>query len=144
MNGTLSKKLNSTRLQLIVALLIKMVFALAATNARATLAAYEPFNYPAGTLTNGSPSTATGFTGNWTVSAFPQIVNTVLSYPGLTPINRAYQHAAAGAQTTVALASPLSSGTKYISYLFKGSGNSGGDTVGVFFKGNNASSLFCG
>jgi hypothetical protein len=115
-----------------------------ATSTRAALTAYEPFNYTAGALANGTASTATGFTGNWTVSAFPQIVNTVLVYPNLTPVDRAYQHAAAGAQTTVNLASPLASGTKYISYLFKGSGNSGGDTVGVFFKGNNATSLFCG
>jgi MBG domain len=126
------------------ALLITILFALARTNAFATLAAYEPFDYAAGTLANGTASTASGFTSNWTVSAFPQIVNTVLTYPGLTPTNRAYQHAAAGAQTTVNLASSLSSGTKYISYLFKGSGNSGADTVGVFFKGNNATSLFCG
>jgi len=112
--------------------------------ADAAVTAYEPFDYAAGTLANGTASTASGFTGNWTVSAFPQIVNTMLTYPGLTPVNRAYQHAAAGAQTTVGLASSLSSGTKYISYLFMGSGNSGGDTVGVFFKGNNATSLFCG
>lgn len=110
----------------------------------AAIIAYEPFNYAAGTLANGTASTASGFTGNWTVSAFPQIVNTVLTYPNLTAVNRAYQHAAAGAQTTVGLASPLSSGTKYFSYLFKGSGNSGGDTVGVFFKGSNATSLFAG
>jgi fibronectin type 3 domain-containing protein len=111
---------------------------------RAAVIAYEPFDYPAGTLANNTPATGPGFTGNWTVSAFPQIVNTVLTYPSLTPVNRAYQHAAAGAQTTVGLASPLSSGTKYISYLFKGSGGSGADTVGVFFKGDNATSLFCG
>lgn len=121
-----------------------MLFTLSVVSALAAVTAYEPFNYPAGTLANGTASTATGFTGNWTVSAFPQIVNTVLTYPNLTPVNRAYQHAAAGAQTTVGLASPLSSGTKYISYLFRGSGNSGGDTVGVFFKGNNATSLFAG
>jgi hypothetical protein len=44
----------------------------------------------------------------------------------------------------VSLANPLSTGTKFISFLFKGSGNSGGDSVGVFFKGNNANSLFAG
>ena len=44
----------------------------------------------------------------------------------------------------MSLANPLSSGTKFISFLFKGSGNSGGDSVGVFFKGNNANSLFAG
>lgn len=125
-------------------IIISALMAAMAGMAHAALVAYEPFNYAAGTLANGTASTASGFTGNWAVSAFPQIVNTALTYPGLTPTNRAYQHAAAGAQTTVGLASSLSSGTKYISFLFKGSGNSGGDSVGVFFKGNNATSLFCG
>ena len=105
--------------------------------------AYESFNYPTGAFTNNTPSTASGFTGNWTVAAFPNIV-AGLSYSNLPSAANAYQHSAAGSQTTVSLASPLSSGTRYISFLFKGSGNSGGDTVGVFFKGNNASSLFAG
>ncbi len=105
--------------------------------------AYESFNYALGNFANNTPSTATGFTGNWTVSAFPNIV-AGLSYPNLPTGANAYQHAAAGSQTTVNLANPLSTGTKYISFLFKGSGNSGGDTVGVFFKGNNANSLFVG
>jgi len=105
--------------------------------------AYESFNYPPGAFTNNTPSSASGFAGNWTVSAFPTIV-TGLSYSNLPSAANAYQHSAAGSQTTVSLASPLSSGTKYISLLFKGSGNSGGDTVGVFFKGNNAKSLFAG
>jgi fibronectin type 3 domain-containing protein len=105
--------------------------------------AYEGFNYALGNFTNNTPTTASGFTGNWTVSAFPTIV-ACLSYSNLPSAANAYRHAAAGSQTTVNFASPLSSGTKYISYLFKGSGNSGGDTVGVFFKGNNASSLFAG
>lgn len=56
----------------------------------AAVTAYEPFNYAAGTLANNTPSTGVGFTGKWTVSAFPQIVNTVLTYPGLTVVNRAY------------------------------------------------------
>ncbi|EEF63046.1 hypothetical protein [Pedosphaera parvula] len=105
--------------------------------------AYESFNYAIGTLANGTPSTATGFTGNWNVSGSPSIV-AGLTYAGLPTSANAYQHAAAGAQTVVNFASPLSSGTKFISFLFKGSGNSGGDTVGVYFKGNNANSLFAG
>jgi hypothetical protein len=105
--------------------------------------AYESFNYPIGTLANNTPSTAAGFTGNWTVAAFPTIV-AGLSYSNLPTAANAYQHGAAGSQTYENFATPLSSGTKYISYLFKGSGNSGGDTVGVFFKGNNATSLFAG
>lgn len=125
-------------------LIASLVIVATVGTASAAVTAYEPFNYTAGTLANGTASTASGFTGNWTVSGSPQIVNTVLTYSGLTPVNRAYQHAAAGAQTTVGLASPLSSGSKYIGYLFRGSGNSGGDTVGVYFKGNNATSLFAG
>jgi hypothetical protein len=145
MNATTTNKPIRTRFYRVgAALLITILSAIAPSSALAAPAAYEPFDYPAGALANGTASTAVGFTGNWTVSAFPQIVNTVLTYPSLTAVNRAYQHAAAGAQTSVALASPLASSTKYLSYLFKGSGNSGGDTVGVFFKGNNATSLFCG
>jgi len=105
--------------------------------------AYESFNYPLGPLANNTPSTGTGFTGNWTVSGNPSIV-AGLTYPNLPTTANAYQHSAAGSQTTENLANPLSTGTEYISFLFKGSGNSGGDTVGVFFKGNNASSLFAG
>jgi fibronectin type 3 domain-containing protein len=105
--------------------------------------AYESFNYATGTLANNTPSTATGFTGNWTVSGSPSIV-AGLTYSNLPTSANAYQHSAAGSQTTENFATPLSSGTKFISFLFKGSGNSGGDSVGVFFKGNNANSLFAG
>ena len=105
--------------------------------------AYESFNYALGNFANNTPSTATGFTGNWTISGFPTIV-AGLTYSNLPTSANAYQHSAAGSQSTVNLATPLSTGTKFISFLFKGSGNSGGDTVGVFFRGNNANSLFAG
>jgi len=105
--------------------------------------AYESFNYPTGAITNNTPSTATGFTGNWTIPAGATIT-TGLAYPGLPTSNNAYQHVATGSQNTVSLASSLSSGTAYISFLIQDSGNSGGDSVGIFLKGNNASSLFCG
>ena len=59
--------------------------------------AYEPFNYVTGTFANNTPSTGTGFTGNWSVSAFPSIV-AGLTYPGLPTTANAYQHSAAGAQ----------------------------------------------
>ena len=67
-----------------------------------------------------------------------------MTYSNLPTGANAYQHSAAGSQTTENFATPLSSGTKFISFLFKGSGNSGGDSVGVFFQGNNANSLFAG
>ncbi|HEY1789423.1 MAG TPA: hypothetical protein VGJ73_14790 [Verrucomicrobiae bacterium] len=105
--------------------------------------AYESFNYPLGNLANNTPTTAAGFTGNWTVSGAPSITSG-LTYTNLPTSNHAYQHSAAASQTWENLATPLSSGTRYISFLVKGSGNSGGDTVGLFFKGSNATSLFAG
>jgi fibronectin type 3 domain-containing protein len=103
--------------------------------------AYESFNYAS--LANGTATTATGFTGNWNVSGSPSIL-AGLTYPNLPTSDNSYSHGAAGAQTTVNLANPLSSGTKYISFLFQGSGNPGANTCGVFLKGNNANSLFAG
>lgn len=105
--------------------------------------AYESFDYALGTLANGTASTASGFTGNWNVSGNPNIL-AGLTYPGLPESNNSYSHGAAGAQTTVDFASPLSSGTKYISFLLQGSGNPGGNACGIFLKGNNANSLFVG
>ncbi len=105
--------------------------------------AYESFNYALGTLANSTASTATGFTGNWNVSGNPSIL-AGLTYPGLPTSDNSYSHGAAGAQTTVDFASPLSSGTKYISFLLQGSGNPGGNACGIFLKGNNANSLFVG
>ena len=105
---------------------------------------YEPFNYTAGVLANNTPSTAAGFTGNWTVSGAPNI-GAGLTYSNLPTANNSYVHSAAGSQTTVDFASPISSGTKYFSFLIKGpNGDPGANACGVFFKGNTASSLFVG
>ncbi len=103
--------------------------------------AYESFNYAS--LANGTASTAAGFTGNWNVSGSPSIL-AGLTYSNLPTSNGSYSHGAAGAQTTVNLANPLSSGTKYISFLLQGSGNPGGNACGIFLKGDNATSLFVG
>jgi hypothetical protein len=105
--------------------------------------AYEPFNYSTGTFANNTPSTAAGFTGNWTVPTSAIITNG-RTYPNLPTTANAYQHVASGSQNTVAFANPMSSGTKYLSFLIKSSGDSGGVPVGVFLKGNNATSLFAG
>ncbi len=115
----------------------------------AYVSVYEPFNYPLGNLTNNTPGTGAGESGNWVIgnpAAMPTIVSPGLTYSGLTTGNNAYHHTATGNQNYINLApaSQLSSGTKYISFLMQSSGNSGGDTVGVYFKGNNATSLFAG
>lgn len=113
----------------------------------AYVAVYEPFNYTVGNLANNTPGTGAGETGNWVIpTGVPTIVSPGLTYAGLPVANNAYKHTATGNQNYInlATASQLSSGTKYISYLMKGTGNSGGDTVGAYFKGNNSTSLFAG
>ena len=105
--------------------------------------AYEPFNYPtgAGNLTNGTAATGTGFAGNWTCGA-PGNIGAGLTYPGLPGINNAL-FSATGRQFAN-LTSPLSSGTKWISFLFYASGNMGGNIDGVYFPNGNSTCLWFG
>jgi fibronectin type 3 domain-containing protein len=105
--------------------------------------AYEPFNYPTGAFANNTPSTGTGFTGNWTIPTGASIT-TGLTYSGLTTLDNAYLQTASGFQNYENLANPLSSGTAFIGFLFKGAGDPGANPAGIYLPGNNASSLFCG
>jgi hypothetical protein len=109
--------------------------------ANAALNAYEPFNYSLGSFANNTASTGTGFTGNWTCGASGTVV-AGLTYPGLTVGNNAL-NSGSGRQF-VSFATPLSSGTKYISFLYKASGNMGGNIDGVFFPNGNTSCLWFG
>src|SRR4051812_7098722 len=110
--------------KVIVSLAAVMLFALAALNAAAALAAYEPFNYTLGSFANNTASTGSGFTGNWANGAAGTIV-AGLTYPSLTVANNALS--SGSSRQTVSLATPLSSGTKYISFLYRASGNMGGN-----------------
>ena len=95
MNKTTLLKLSQTWLrQLGASMVVTFLFALLASNAHATLQAYEPFNYtgtfvnpPSGTLTQTAGG---GYTGGWTVGggATYSIVSG-LSYPGLLSANGA-------------------------------------------------------
>src|SRR5579871_2062687 len=92
--------------------------------ANAATTAYEPFNYPSGSFANNTAATSTGFTGNWTCGAAGTIVNG-LTYSGLSVANNSL-NSGAGRQF-VSFSSPLSTGTKYISFLYQASGNMGGN-----------------
>jgi fibronectin type 3 domain-containing protein len=126
-----------TRLPLmaVVALLAMAVLA------RASISVYEPFNYSAGTLANGTAATGNGLSGTWTCGAAGTI-GAGLTYPGLPAANNALS-SGAGRQF-VNFSSPLSSGTKWISFLFQASGNMGGNIDGVFFPNGNATCLWLG
>jgi hypothetical protein len=107
--------------------------------------ASEPFNYPTGAFANGTAATGSGFTGNWILPNGNATIVAGLTYPSLPAGNNALQQANNGsARSLVTLASPLSTGTKYISFLIKGTGDSGGNWAGVYLKGDNTTSLFAG
>ena len=105
----------------------------------ASTAAYEPFDYSS-SLPNGTASTATGFTGNWTCGTTPSIV-TGLTYPDLPTENNSLS--STSGRQTVSLSDPLSSGTVWISFLFNMTGNNGGNICGVYFP-NGGTGLFFG
>jgi hypothetical protein len=107
--------------------------------------AYEPFNYPTGAFANGTPATGSGLTGNWTVPNANATIVSGLTYPDLIAGNNALQQVNNGSgRSFVSFSSTLSTGTKYVSFLIKGSGNSGGNWAGVYLKGDNLKSLFAG
>lgn len=105
----------------------------------ASLSAYEPFNYTT-SLPNNTPSTATGFSGNWTCGTTPTIA-TGMTYTDLPVANGAVS--STSGRQFVSLATPLGSGTKWISFLFSQAGNNGGNHCGVFFP-NGGTGLFFG
>ena len=110
--------------------------------AHATVTAYEPFNYPVeNNLNTGTAATGAGFSGNWTCGVSGWILSG-LTYTGLPVANNAMR-SPAGRQS-VSLASSLSSGTKWISFLYQtSSGNSGGNKNGVYFP-NGGTGLYFG
>lgn len=109
--------------------------------AHATVTGYEPFNYSAGSLANGTAATGAGFTGNWTCGAAGTIVSG-LTYTGLPVTNNALS--SGSDRQFASLSNPLFTGTKWISFLFKsGPGNSGANINGVYFP-NGGTGLWFG
>jgi CxxC motif-containing protein (DUF1111 family) len=106
---------------------------------QAGLIAYEPFNYTS-TIPNGSATTASGFSGSWACGTTPSIA-AGMTYTGLPTANGSFS--STSGRQSVNFASPLSSGTKWISFLFNEAGNNGGNYCGVYFP-NGGTGLFFG
>ena len=102
---------------------------------------YEPFDYPVDdNLLSGTASTADGF-GTWNNGVAGWVLSG-LSYPDLPTANNAMR-TPAGRQS-VSIDDPLSSGTKWISYLWNHSpGDPGGNINGVYFL-NGGTGLYFG
>jgi len=112
--------------------------AVLSSNGQAALNAYEPFNYAS--IANGTATTADGFSGNWVCAASPAVVAN-LTYPNLATANSSLSSTVGRLSTS--FATPLASGTKYISFLFNQTGNNGGNHCGVYFP-NGGTGLFFG
>jgi fibronectin type 3 domain-containing protein len=107
-----------------------------AGTAPGTPLAYEPFNYSA--LTNGTPSTGEGFSGNWMITNGATIVDG-LSYPNLFTSNSALQVASGNQYENLSI--PLFSGTVYVSFLYSQSGDFGGNRGGFQLLDHNGNGL---
>ncbi|HXI72120.1 MAG TPA: Ig-like domain-containing protein [Verrucomicrobiae bacterium] len=90
--------------------------------------AYEPFNYGTGTFNSGSNTTATGFSGAWTCSTAGTMVSG-LTYSALPTANNALR--SAGGYQYEKLATPISSGTVWVSFLLQQAGDNGGGRDGI-------------
>ena len=102
---------------------------------------YEPFDYPVdNNLLSGTAATAAGF-GTWN-NGVPGWVLAGLSYPGLPVANHAMR--SPSGRQSVSIDTPISSGTKWISYLWSHSaGDPGGNKNGVYFL-NGGTGLYLG
>lgn len=123
-------------------MLALLLASLAAGTHTAAGNAYEPFAYPVESpLLNATAATGDGFT-TWTAGTAGWVL-AGLSYPGL-PVEANALRTPAGGRQFVGLDEPLTSGTQWISFLFKSSaGNSGGNKNGVYFP-NGGTGLFFG
>lgn len=119
--------------------LVVLVCAMSPNLCQAGLNAYEPFNYSS--LANGTNTTAAGFAGKWTCGATPAIISG-LTYTGLPVANNAIS--SGGARQFVSFSNSLSTGTKWISFLFKTSAADPGANInGVYFP-NGGTGLWFG
>jgi fibronectin type 3 domain-containing protein len=125
--------------------LIRLVFCLMLLAtlgiSHATAAVYEPFDYTTGSFANGTAVTGSGLSGKWTNGASGAVVSG-LTYTGLPVANNALE--SSGARQFASLASPISNGTQWVSFLFKtSSGNPGAVINGVYFP-NGGTGLWFG
>jgi hypothetical protein len=109
-------------------------------SSHAALVAYEPFNYAS--LTNGTATTGTGFSGAWTSAGPASTIQPNLTFPDL-PTQAAAVRPGAGQKATELFSGAISGGTIYASFLIKGNGDSGGVSVGGVFTGSTGN-LFVG
>jgi hypothetical protein len=124
-----------------VTLMVSLALLALAGMVHAAVTVYEPFNYPSGTFATGTAATGSGLSGNWTCGTAGTI-GSGLTYSGLPVTNNALS--SGGGRQLATFSSPLSSGTKWISFLFQAAGNGGANINGVFFPNGNSTCLWFG
>jgi hypothetical protein len=94
--------------------------------------AYESFNYSQGDLVNGTPTTASGFTGNWSCGVNGVIVSG-LSYPNLGGTNNALQSSSTFQLESLSTA-PSGISNIWVSFIFNQAGDNGGNRDGFVME----------
>jgi hypothetical protein len=165
MNAKSSKSnvIRSWQRQLGAVILITTLFVLMVTNALATLIAYEPFNYPTGSLgavastATGTPTATTGggFSGNWFNGGGNATIVSGLTYADLPTTYNAWTPNASSydGENFAAALTPATYPTLYVSFLYTATAytagavngfaldNGAGASAGLFF-GINSSGKF--
>ncbi|HEX3716628.1 MAG TPA: hypothetical protein VH595_01560 [Verrucomicrobiae bacterium] len=112
-----------------VRLLLIILFAIAATNASATLIAYDSFDYPTGNIYNGVTPDGSGRTNTWSGGA--ATINPYgLTYPGLPTANLSMINLGANSFINH-MASAPNSGSVWVSFLFVQASDAGGNRNGI-------------
>ncbi len=131
--------------QLGATLLVTILSILMATNALATLIAYDPMNYTGAQVNTGTaaPSgtpdqttgTGGGFTGNWSGGALT-LNSFGLTYPNLPAAGKSISALGANNLYTHIAGAPTS-GSVWVSFLFKQTGDNGGNRSGVILENSS-------
>jgi hypothetical protein len=127
------------------ALLSAIMPALLAVNAGATLIAYDPMNYTGAQVNTGTPApTGTpnqltgvggGFTGNWSGGALT-LNSFGVAYPNLPVAAKSISNLGANNLYTHIAGAPTS-GSVWVSFLFKQTGDNGGNRSGVILENSS-------
>ena len=118
-----------------------------ATAVRASLIAYDPMNYSGGQINvttpapSGTPTQTAGggFTGNWVGGALTYN-SAGLTYPGLPTANGSISTLGAN-YLYEQIASAPTSGSVWVSFLFKQSGDNGGTRNGIILENGSGTGI---
>jgi hypothetical protein len=120
-------------------LVIAILFTIAATNASATLIAYDSFDYPTGNIYSGAVPDGSGWTNTWSGGA-ATINSYGLTYPGLPTANLSMVNLGVNSFINH-IASAPNSGSVWVSFLFVQASDAGGNRNGIILEDSTGAGI---